>query len=217
MAKQDFTDQVTLARIEPGMWIYTSVEPYSGVVELPNPDYKAGIARRVKQVERDKDGRRLVFEGGSGTASRNGTTLVYRFHLDAGGKPVPVPTYPACKTCGATERDPACKTKAGAMSPTWHANRAKAPAPSQISKHTAKVPVTLHASDAQGDAALEGEVDDSVLSQIPCPQCKGYGLVRKRGKRAGEKYKTLNGAMAADANGNAATCPMCKGAALVAA
>lgn len=99
---------------------------------------------------------------------------------------------------------------------TTHVYTVAAP-PSQASKGTAKVPVTLHASDAQGDAALEGEVDEAVLGQIPCPQCKGYGLVRKRGQRAGEKYKTLNGAMAADANGNAVTCPVCKGAALVAA
>lgn len=48
-----------------------------------------------------------------------------------------------------------------------------------------------------------------------CVDCKGYGLVRAAGPRAGEHYKTLNGAQTAYARGNAKDCPVCEGCGLV--
>jgi hypothetical protein len=44
-----------------------------------------------------------------------------------------------------------------------------------------------------------------------CARCKGLGLVRGVGARAGEHYVTLNGAQAALAAGRAVDCPVCKG------
>lgn len=64
-------------------------------------------------------------------------------------------------------------------------------------------------TDAEADEALAGEPDDHPSER--CSTCKGYGLVRKRGPRAGEKYRTLGGAQAALVNGNAVDCPKCKG------
>jgi len=54
------------------------------------------------------------------------------------------------------------------------------------------------------------------LDADKCPQCKGFGLVRKAGSRAGAAYKTLAGAQAALANGNAEDCPRCSATGLVA-
>lgn len=56
----------------------------------------------------------------------------------------------------------------------------------------------------------------AVLDAEKCPQCKGLGLVRKAGSRAGAAYKTLGGAQAALANGNAEDCPRCAATGLVA-
>lgn len=47
-----------------------------------------------------------------------------------------------------------------------------------------------------------------------CDDCKGFGLVRAAGARAGSHYKTLNGAQTAYVNGNARDCPICEGSGL---
>lgn len=48
-----------------------------------------------------------------------------------------------------------------------------------------------------------------------CTECKGFGLLRGTGARAGTHYKTLNGAQTAFAHGNARDCPICEGSGLV--
>lgn len=48
-----------------------------------------------------------------------------------------------------------------------------------------------------------------------CAECKGFGLLRDKGPRAGTRYKTLNGAQTAYAHGNARDCPQCEGSGLV--
>lgn len=47
-----------------------------------------------------------------------------------------------------------------------------------------------------------------------CRTCKGYGVVRKAGPRAGDHYRTRNGAAKATSS---MTCPTCNGAELVSA
>jgi hypothetical protein len=84
-----------------------------------------------------------------------------------------------------------------------------------VSKGATPVPVELHATDAEADAKLAAA--PPATDGDRCHTCKGYGLVRKRGPRAGEKYKTYNGALQAKAGGNAVKCPTCSGAGLVAA
>lgn len=64
---------------------------------------------------------------------------------------------------------------------------------------------------------LPAITDEQVLAGERCPQCKGYGVVRKYGRNKGERYKTAKGADEATAKGNSELCPVCKGAALVAA
>jgi hypothetical protein len=46
-----------------------------------------------------------------------------------------------------------------------------------------------------------------------CGQCKGFGVVRKRGENKGGWYKTLKGAQEATEKGNSMPCPVCHGAA----
>lgn len=58
-------------------------------------------------------------------------------------------------------------------------------------------------------------VDQAAEDGERCLQCKGYGVVRKRGSQAGKAYRTLNGSQAATVNGNAAECPVCQGTGLV--
>jgi hypothetical protein len=67
-------------------------------------------------------------------------------------------------------------------------------------------------------AEVEHDHDDDELAATGerCAQCKGYTVVRKRGSQAGKAYRTLNGSLAATANGNSATCPVCKGTGLTA-
>lgn len=48
-----------------------------------------------------------------------------------------------------------------------------------------------------------------------CTECKGYGLLRDKGARAGTHYKTLNGAQTAYTRGNARDCPLCEGSGLI--
>lgn len=50
-----------------------------------------------------------------------------------------------------------------------------------------------------------------------CPTCKSFGLVRGVGPDAGKHYKTINGALQAEAKGNAKPCPDCEHGAEVAA
>jgi hypothetical protein len=75
------------------------------------------------------------------------------------------------------------------------------------------------ALDVTDDAApVDGLTDDdaaAILDGERCGRCKGFGLVRKAGRRAGEHYRSLAGAQAADGNGNAADCPDCHGLGLV--
>lgn len=67
-------------------------------------------------------------------------------------------------------------------------------------------------TDRPDDEPIEGEPD---TDGERCVTCKGFGLVRGQGKRAGERYKTLNGAQTAQANGNAVDCPECDGTGLI--
>lgn len=72
-------------------------------------------------------------------------------------------------------------------------------------------------TDEQANARnTAAPVDEDALNGARCDRCKGYGLVRKRGSRAGRHYKTLAGAQAALGNGNAEDCGGCKGTGLVA-
>jgi len=48
-----------------------------------------------------------------------------------------------------------------------------------------------------------------------CHQCKGYGVVRKTGSKAGKAYRTLVGAEESTTKGNSERCPVCKGATLL--
>lgn len=50
-----------------------------------------------------------------------------------------------------------------------------------------------------------------------CFDCKGYGLVRAMGRRAGSHYTTLNGAQTAYNNGRARDCKICEGSGLTGA
>lgn len=47
-----------------------------------------------------------------------------------------------------------------------------------------------------------------------CADCKGFGLLRDVGKRAGSHYTTLAGAQAAYNAGRARDCPHCEGSGL---
>lgn len=64
-------------------------------------------------------------------------------------------------------------------------------------------------------AVIDGPADDLATDGRRCDTCRGYGLVRAAGKRAGEHYRSHSGAQAAMANGNAADCPTCAGLGLV--
>lgn len=67
------------------------------------------------------------------------------------------------------------------------------------------------------DESVEYDESDPLASGEKCYPCKGYGLVRGKGKNAGQHYRTFDGAQLAQANGNAVDCPACEGAGLVAA
>lgn len=69
--------------------------------------------------------------------------------------------------------------------------------------------------DEQLDEQLAGEPGEHAHDD-KCGQCKGFGVVRKRGSQAGKSYRTLNGATAATTNGNSTQCPVCKGTGLTA-
>lgn len=78
----------------------------------------------------------------------------------------------------------------------------------RASKKAPVSPVELHRTDAEADAALEGEptpVGDR------CGVCRGHGLVRGVGKHAGGHYRTTNGAQEALAAGRAKDCTACEG------
>lgn len=62
-------------------------------------------------------------------------------------------------------------------------------------------------TDAEAKATLDSE---------KCPTCKGLGLVRKAGPKAGKHYRTLAGAQSALGKGNAVDCPKCGATGLVA-
>lgn len=44
-----------------------------------------------------------------------------------------------------------------------------------------------------------------------CVDCKGFGVVRKLGPRAGQHYRTFKGAREAEDKGHAKPCPVCGG------
>jgi hypothetical protein len=54
--------------------------------------------------------------------------------------------------------------------------------------------------------------DAEVASGDRCHACKGYGVVRKTGPKAGKPYRTANGAATATTS---VKCPTCKGATLL--
>lgn len=57
--------------------------------------------------------------------------------------------------------------------------------------------------------------DDEAATAERCHQCKGYGVVRKTGSKAGKAYRTLVGAEESTTKGNSEKCPVCKGATLL--
>lgn len=57
--------------------------------------------------------------------------------------------------------------------------------------------------------------DDEAATADRCHQCKGYGVVRKTGSKAGKAYRTLVGAEESTTKGNSEKCPVCKGATLL--
>jgi hypothetical protein len=77
-------------------------------------------------------------------------------------------------------------------------------------------PVLTPDTDAELDERNAGEPDPQVVNSDRCGQCKGYGVVRKRGQSKGQAYRTANGADQATANGNSVVCPVCQGETLVA-
>lgn len=60
------------------------------------------------------------------------------------------------------------------------------------------------------------EEKQASLDAEKCGTCKGLGLVRKAGPKAGKHYRTLDGAQAALEHGNAVDCPKCNATGLVA-
>lgn len=48
-----------------------------------------------------------------------------------------------------------------------------------------------------------------------CAPCKGFGLVRGQGARAGAHYKTFKGAQEAQEAGRAVDCPSCAGCGII--
>lgn len=84
----------------------------------------------------------------------------------------------------------------------------------------ARGPIVAPAIRAAADYApdpveLDGDADPVALDGRRCDTCRGYGLVRAAGKRAGQHYRSNDGAQAAMANGNAVDCPTCDGMGLV--
>lgn len=214
--QNDLASQVTLAQVKAGDYVRTTPTPRKGepglfLVDTENPRVSKGIARRVVQNVSEKNvGRFLVFHDATRTAPRNGTAMMWVYKLGADGKPLPEPVYPKCPTCGTDE--PGCRTKDGAWAPNMHAPRAElirraAERPSQVSKGATKTATSTHRTDAEMNAVL---ASSEPVGEV-CGVCRGYGVVRKRGKHAGGPYKTANGADAATANGNSEVCPVCVG------
>lgn len=59
------------------------------------------------------------------------------------------------------------------------------------------------------------ETDDEIAEADRCHGCKGYGVVRKQGAKAGKPYRTLAGAEESTVKGNSEKCPVCMGATLL--
>lgn len=83
--------------------------------------------------------------------------------------------------------------------------------------HLADQPTRTDLVDASANlddhAVIDGPEDDGGER---CGTCKGFGLVRGIGNRAGGRYKTLAGAQAAQGAGRAVDCPTCEGTGLAA-
>lgn len=56
-------------------------------------------------------------------------------------------------------------------------------------------------------AKVQARMDARAAGKATCATCMGHGVVRKAGPRAGQAYRTADGAAAATANGNSAPCP----------
>jgi hypothetical protein len=231
-AWRKFTESETLAKIKPGDYVYTTPEPtpsvlYGQLVQLERPQYSPGIARKVlHNAKHPEGGRHLVFEDGTTIVPRNGTAAAYRFLLSSAGHPLPVPKYPVCPSCGAGEDNPSCVTKDGKTTGV-HSPRKRMPAPlpptdaDDVARGPIVAPNIKPASEQQLDPEdpMDGEdgADELPDNTVKCEKCKGYGVVRGKGSRAGDKYKTWNGALQAKDNGNAVECPQCLGDTIVAA
>lgn len=237
------TEQTNLAKVKVGDYLRVTaakVELFSGkTVEHPNevftaaPNYDKGGPRKVTDVAKVKgEGWTITFDDGTKLGPRNGTTSAYRYRLTAAGEPIPDPVWPVCPTCNAQPDDPACQTASGGYT-SRHKAREKllgqppakgAQLPPTDADDCARGPIPVlegkaadperrvHDTARPDDEPIEGEPD---TDGEKCDTCKGFGLVRGQGKHAGERYKTLNGAQTAQANGNAVDCPDCMGLGLV--
>lgn len=317
------TVQSNYAQVQVGDYLRT--QEIAGMIETANPNHDKGRPRRVSGKDKVKGvGTTLHFSDGSVSVTRSGTASVYKYKLDADGKPIPDPLYPTCPHCGAEPDDPSCYAASGDRVGGWHAKRQAATPPTppkrkadlltaakdsgrlEIHHVTAPTPpptpparpadtvdgsyasvmqdgasrrVTkdadgtvrisdwthgahvyetpegwlVHVDEAGVVTVLEGKptpkgkptdndpgehpivVPGNRPGRIPehlavhdddpeadgdpdapvaptverCGPCKGYGLVRKAGSQAGKHYRTMNGALQAEANGNAVPCPHC--------
>lgn len=68
---------------------------------------------------------------------------------------------------------------------------------------------------ADAEEYMRPATDDEVADADRCHQCKGYGVVRKTGAKAGKAYRTAQGAEDSTLKGNSEKCPTCKGATLL--
>jgi hypothetical protein len=80
-------------------------------------------------------------------------------------------------------------------------------APPRRSTRLAAVP---EVSEADREV-IPGEPGTGPSVEDRCRPCKGYGLVRGIGRRAGAHYTSVSGAQAALAAGRAVDCPACGG------
>jgi hypothetical protein len=217
--------QTLLNRIEQGQKILV-VEGDAGTFEFGRPKDPTAVIRSVTKIETVKDqwsGKVYTVQitGGRRNTGRYGTTHVY----------VPVeealpPTPPTSTVMELDLADPQESRRVivkhdGTMwVHDWTGGTVIRTTPKgRVVRIDADGELTLvkdfpEESDEQLDEANAGEPGEHAHDDR-CGQCKGYGVVRKRGSQAGKAYRTLNGSQAATANGNAAECPVCLGTGLV--
>jgi hypothetical protein len=230
--------QTVLSRIEVGQLILVTPEREAiGRVpggigrekarEFARPKDKTAEAKRVtdKAFEPDEWSGKvwtLTLDDGTRTERRYGTAHVYvvaesavpEYHLvdtESGEKHVLV-TKGVARVQGWSGGDVHETTPHGHRVHIYPDGLIKVVSPDGAERDAVITPETDDALDERN--AGEPDVETATATQR-CGQCKGYGVVRKRGNHAGQAYKTANGADAATANGNSTVCPVCNGATLV--